>query len=308
MRHFTIALSSSTVYLKLICVALMWGGTFIAGRIVTADLSPALSALLRFGFAVILLVLILLKRTGGFPHLSAQQHILAILMGLTGVFAYNLFFFAALSRIEAGRTALFVSLSPILTILVMRIFFQEKLGRINYLGVCLALLGTLIVVSKGEFFAAFTQSFGAGEMMMCGAVLSWVIYTICFKQTSAPALTMTTYSVLWGTFFLFIILVPEFMQLSIVHISLHSWLSIIFLGVFGTVLAFIWYAEAIHQIGASRTIIFNNLVPVFAVLLAFLILNEPVTWSMLVGGSLSFIGVILTNKQKKRAIKVAIKT
>ncbi|MCU4389363.1 DMT family transporter [Acinetobacter courvalinii] len=299
MRHFAIALSSSTVYLKLICVALMWGGTFIAGRIVTAELSPTLSALLRFGFAAILLVLILLKSTGGFPHLSVQQHVYAILMGLTGVFAYNLFFFAALSRIEAGRTALFVSLSPILTILAMRIFFQERLGRINYLGVCLALMGTLIVVSRGEFFAAFAQSFGTGEMMMCGAVLSWVIYTICFKQTQIPALTMTTYSLLWGTGFLLLSAWPELRSSGLMDISWSSWLSILYLGAFGTVLAFIWYAEAIHSIGASRTIIFNNLVPVFAVLLAFLILNEPITWSMLVGGSLSFIGVILTNKQEK---------
>ncbi|MBJ9955657.1 DMT family transporter [Acinetobacter courvalinii] len=299
MRHFAIALSSSTVYLKLICVALMWGGTFIAGRIVTAELSPTLSALLRFGFAAILLVLILLKSTGRFPNLSVQQHVYAILMGLTGVFAYNLFFFAALSRIEAGRTALFVSLSPILTILVMRIFFQERLGRINYLGVCLALFGTLIVVSKGEFFAAFAQSFGTGEMMMCGAVLSWVIYTICFKQTQTPALTMTTYSLLWGTGFLLLSAWPQLRSSGLMYISWSSWLSILYLGAFGTVLAFIWYAEAIHSIGASRTIVFNNLVPVFAVLLAFLILNEPITWSMLVGGSLSFVGVILTNKQEK---------
>lgn len=117
MRHLAISLSSSTVYFKLICVAMMWGGTFIAGRIVAAELSPNLSALLRFSFAAILLVLILWKSTGGFPNLSVQQHVYAILMGLTGVLAYNLFFFAALSRIEAGRTALFVSLSPILTIL-----------------------------------------------------------------------------------------------------------------------------------------------------------------------------------------------
>lgn len=299
MRHFAISLSSSTVYFKLICVAMMWGGTFIAGRIVAAELSSTLSALLRFGLAAILLVMILLKNTGGFPNLSVQQHVYAILMGLTGVLAYNLFFFAALSRIEAGRTALFVSLSPILTILAMRIFFQERLRSINYLGVCLALFGTLIVVSKGEFFAAFAQSFGTGEMMMCGAVLSWVIYTICFKQTQASALTMTTYSVLWGTGFLLLSAWPELRSSGLMDISWSSWLSILYLGAFGTVFAFIWYAEAIHRIGASRTIVFNNLVPVFAVLLAFLILNEPITWSMLVGGSLSFIGVILTNKQEK---------
>ncbi|EOR07714.1 DMT family transporter [Acinetobacter genomosp. 15BJ] len=299
MRHVAISLSSSTVYFKLICVAMMWGGTFIAGRIVAAELSPTLSALLRFGIAAILLVIILLKSTGGFPNLAAQQHVYAILMGLTGVFAYNLFFFAALSRIEAGRTALFVSLSPILTILIMRIFFQERLRIINYVGACLALVGTLMVVSKGDFFAAFDQAFGAGEMMMCGAVFSWVIYTICFKQTRAPALTMTTYSVLWGTGFLLFDAWPELRSSGLMDISLCSWLSILYLGAFGTVLAFIWYAQAIHSIGASRTIIFNNLVPVFAVLLAFLILNEPITWSMLMGGSLSFIGVILTNKQEK---------
>ncbi|ENX34162.1 hypothetical protein F889_02826 [Acinetobacter colistiniresistens] len=296
MRHLAISLSSSTVYFKLIAVALMWGGTFIAGRILASEISPTLSAFLRFALAALLLIILLFKSSGGFPNLSGQQHLYAILMGLTGVFAYNLFFFAALSRIEAGRTALFVSLSPILTVLVMRIFFLEKLKKINYLGICIALLGTLIVVTKGHFFAAFNQAVGTGELLMCGAVCSWVIYTVCFKQTNVPALTMTTYSVLWGTLFLFISLMSQSIQFSITTISLSSWLSILYLGAFGTVLAFIWYAQAIQSIGASKTIVFTNLVPIFAVLLAFFILNEPITWSMALGAALSFIGILLVNK------------
>ncbi|ENU91561.1 hypothetical protein F971_02653 [Acinetobacter vivianii] len=296
MRHFAILLPRCTVYFKLICVALMWGGTFIAGRILAAEVSPALSALLRFSIAAILLLILLIKTTGGFPRLSTQQHIYAILMGLTGICAYNLFFFAALSRIEAGRTALFVSLSPILTVLIMRIFFHEKLSRIKYLGVCIALVGTLLVVTRGEVFNALQQSFGLGEMMMCGAVFSWVIYTLCLKHTNTSALTMTTYAVLWGTAFLFISSIPELSYKTLMNISLNSWLAVLYLGALGTVLAFIWYAQAIHAIGASKTIIFTNLVPIFAVLLAFFILKEPITGSMAVGAVLSFIGILLVNK------------
>lgn len=296
MRHLAISLSSSTVYFKLVCVALMWGGTFIAGRIVAAELPPTLSALLRFMLAALLLILLLLKTTGNFPSLSGQQHFYAMLMGLTGICAYNLFFFAALSRIEAGRTALFVSLSPVLTVLAMRVFFKERLNNINYLGVCIALIGTLTVVSKGAIFSALQQSFGLGEIMMCGAVLSWVIYTLSFKQTQASALTMTTYAVLWGTGFLLISAWPELGYRVLTDISWSSWLSILYLGAFGTVLAFIWYAQAIHRIGASKTIIFTNLVPISAVLLAYFILKEPITWSMAVGAALSFIGILLVNK------------
>lgn len=89
---------------------------------------------------------------------------------------------------------------------------------------------------------------------------------------------------------------PELSYKTFINISLHSWLAVLYLGALGTVLAFIWYAQAIHAIGASKTIIFTNLVPIFAVLVAFFILKEPITGSMAVGAVLSFIGILLVNK------------
>ena len=77
--------------------------------------------------------------------------------------------------------------------------------------------------------------------------------------------------------------------------SLADWTSILFLGVFGTVLGFVWYYEGIRKIGPTKAGQFINFVPISAVLLAFLILGEPITWSLLTGGLFVISGVYLTN-------------
>lgn len=141
-----------TIYLKLTCVAMLWGGTFIAGRVIAFEMPAQIAALMRFIVASILLMIILIKVEGSFKTINFKQHLLTACMGLTGVFAYNIFFFGALSHMQAGRTALFVSLSPILTIIAARIFFKEELSKFNYFGVVLAFFGTLLVVTKGHLF------------------------------------------------------------------------------------------------------------------------------------------------------------
>ena len=297
--------SDIKTYVKLTCVALLWGGTFIAGRMISTEIPTNIAALFRFLIASVLLLILVSKIEGKFVKLSFSQHVFTAGMGLTGVFAYNIFFFNALSYMEAGRTALFVSLSPVLTIIAARILFKEKLSIINYLGILIAFLGTLIVVTRGHLFSQFNSSFGLGELMMVGAVTSWVIYTVlCKKLVLLTPLVTTTYSTLWGTLFLFVSSIPNLSEFKNFEISLDIFLSITYLGVFGTVLAFIWYAQGIVRLGASRTVVFNNFVPFFAVLLSFCFLDEKLTGPMVNGGILSFIGVMLTNKKEVRMSRV----
>jgi drug/metabolite transporter (DMT)-like permease len=77
--------------------------------------------------------------------------------------------------------------------------------------------------------------------------------------------------------------------------SIADWMSISYLGIFGTVLGFVWYYEAIKKIGPTRAGQFINFVPVSAIVLAFLILGEPITWSLLLGGLFVSSGVYLAN-------------
>jgi len=260
--------------------------------------------LLVFFVASILLLLWLYIKEGNFPRLSLRQWGLTFFAGVTGIFLYNIFFFAALAEIPAGRTALLVSLNPIFTAIILFIFFKERLSGVHWFGIILALFGVTIVISHGDMINTLvnlSNALGKGELLMLGAVLSWSIYTILgrFTLKNLNPLVATTYATCIGFILLLLVTLYQYTNMPAeVFIELLTWkntTSILYLGILGTVLAFVWYYQGVAVIGASRAAIFTNLVPVFGVLLGFFFLKEPILWSMFIGGVITIIGVTITN-------------
>lgn len=290
-----------SVYLKLVCVALFWGGTFIAGRIVSTEIPHMIAAAGRFLVACVFLLLLAWRVEGGLPKLTRQQKHATFGLGATGIFLYNICFLAALERMPAGRSALFVSLSPIVTALSMALLFRERLGGLKWLGIGIAFIGAAIVLTRGDVFTVvhdISSSMGLGELFMLGAVGSWTAYTILGKHAlkGLTPIAATTYASLWG---LLLLSMGAINQLPLLDTSKLSWQvlsAIVFLGIFGTVIGFVWYYEGVKAIGPARTAVFNNLVPVFGVALSSIVLNEPILISMVVGGLLVIAGVSLTNR------------
>lgn len=287
---------------KLVLTAMFWGGTFIAGRVLAQAMPLMSAAFCRFLVAAVLLVLVAKKFEGGLPRLNRSQLATTAFLGFTGIFLYNLCFFGALARIPAGRTALFVSLNPIMTALAASLVFHERLGLRRWAGIAVAMLGAMVVITRGDFAGTlhdFHQSFGAGEMLMSLAVLSWAAYTLGSRkamETLSP-IAATTYATLWGLTFLSLGAAGEIVSVPWASFGWKIWLSILYLGAIGTVVGFIWYYQGIRAVGPSRTAIFTNLVPAFGVLLGALLLGENILASMLIGGALSAIGVSLTNRK-----------
>lgn len=93
-----------------------------------------------------------------------------------------------------------------------------------------------------------------------------------------------------------VVAVPELPTLQAAWSTAEVWFSLAFLGLLGTALAFVWYYEGLRQLGAARTVVFNNLVPVFAVLISWLVLNEPLNLSLIIGGVMAIAGVFLVNR------------
>jgi drug/metabolite transporter (DMT)-like permease len=89
------------VYVKLLLAAI-FGGTFIAGRVVAKDVGPFSAAFLRFAIATVFLLLFTWKTEGTLPIPMRRQIIHVILLGMTGIFSYNIFFFKGLKIINAG--------------------------------------------------------------------------------------------------------------------------------------------------------------------------------------------------------------
>ncbi len=293
--------SNYLTYLKLSLVALLWGGTFIAGRLIAQQVPHMIAAFLRFAIALSLLLPLLKIREGRLPRLNRQQLHATFALGATGIFLYNLCFFAALSRMPAGRTALFVALNPSVTALALVLFMGEKLSWQRYLGIALAFLGASIVISRGELFQFWHDialALGTGELFMLGAVSAWAAYTIIGRHAlkGLSPLAATTYASIWGALLLGLGAVLELPQLHLNQLNWQVWLALIYLGAGGTFIGFVWYYQGVQQIGPARAAIFNNLVPVFGISLAALLLNEPILKSMLLGGALTIAGVFLTNR------------
>jgi len=293
--------ASTIVSLKLLTMALLWGGTFTAGKVVTQSLPLHTAAFCRFLIAAILLLWLVKKSYGRLPILNRFQLCVTALLGFCGVFLYNVFFFSALSIIPAGRTALFVSLTPVLTALLASVIFRERLSLTQWLGILVASTGALIVVSKGALNSSMptlSHSFGWGELMMILAVLSWAGYTLLSRiamQTLSP-LVATCYATIWGLLFLSRGALGEFSAIDWLNLPPTLWLSLLYLGALGTVLAFIWYYEGIRELGPSRTAVYTNLVPAFGVLLSAILLDEEILVSMLIGGAILILGVWMTNR------------
>ena len=216
-----------SVYLKLVCVALFWGGTFIAGRIVSTEVPHMIAAAGRFLVACVFLLLLAWKVEGGLPKLTRQQVHATFGLGATGIFLYNLCFLAALQRMPAGRSALFVSLSPIVTALSMAVLFRERLGLTKWFGIAIAFFGAAIVLTRGDLYQVvhdISATMGSGELFMLAAVGSWTTYTILGKHAlqGLSPIAATTYASLWGLLLLSMGAVMQLPQLDATKLSCAS--------------------------------------------------------------------------------------
>lgn len=288
------------IYIKLLLTASFWGGTFVAGRIIAGNVGPCSAAFLRFLIASIFLYILTRRAEGKIPLIHYRQIVMVTLLGLTGVFAYNILFFKGLQLIEAGRAALIIAMNPILIALFSALFFKEKLGIIQFVGIIISVTGAIIVISRGDMASFFNEGLGIGEILILGCVASWVAFSIIGKTIvgSLSPLVSIFYSSTMGTLALFIPAYHEGIFSDWKNYMPADWLSLFFLAFFGTVVGFVWYYEGIRSIGPTKAGLFINFVPVSAIVLAWLLLAEPVTLSLLVGAVLVSIGVYLTNTVK----------
>jgi drug/metabolite transporter (DMT)-like permease len=243
------------------------------------------------------------KKARRLPPLTRAHALSVIVLGVTGVFVYNAMFFKGLSLIEASRASLIIAACPAFIALGSGVFFRERLGLVRVTGIGLSILGAATVISRGDLRRLWAGGVGPGELLILGCVLSWVAYSLMGKvvmRTLAPLVTVF-YSVAVGSVALFVSACFEGLGANLSRASALDWLAIVYMAVFATVIGYVWFYEGVKSIGATRAGLFINLVPVFAVLLAFLILGEPLTASVGVGAVLVLSGVYLTNRTPSSA-------
>ncbi len=287
-------------FARLVAVPAIWGGTFVGGKYVVASLTPLMGSFARYVIACVALLVAAFVLEGGLPKLTRQQLFGTLVLGLLGVFAYNLFFMGALARLPASRAALIIAMNPVITISLSSLLLGERLSPLRWVGVAVALTGVWIVVSHGDITSIASAGVGVGELFMLCAVTSWALYTVIGRQVlkGLSPLAATNYAALWGTLMLGAVAAPRFGELRAEQFDWKVVVSLLYLGILGTAVAFVWYYTSIKRLGASVSAIFTNLVPVFGVMISVLLLGESLLASMLIGGAVAICGVMMVSLLK----------
>ncbi|MGF6127677.1 drug/metabolite transporter (DMT)-like permease [Pseudomonas frederiksbergensis] len=303
--------SDVPVYLKLAAVTMIWGGTFVAGRFLADSLSPLFAASLRFLLASLALLMFVVLARVPLTRPSPRQWLQLALLGFFGIFFYNLCFFYGLHYINASRASLIVALNPAVIGLASWLLFKERLSRAKVAGIAICVAGAgLVIVSRNPQWLAANADAWIGDLLIFGCVVSWGVYSLFSKelnQTLGPVQTVT-YSILLGTAMLWLTSAVrgELSVDALLSLGPQQWLSLMYLGVLGSALAYIGYYDGIRKIGATRSGVFIALNPLTAVILGALLLGEQLTLTMCLGGGLILAGIYLCNKPLAQPVKKGI--
>jgi drug/metabolite transporter (DMT)-like permease len=214
-------------------------------------------------------------------------------LGLVGHFLYQFCFIAGVDETSVSNAALIIGSTPVVVALFSAVLGREHISRLHWLGAAISLSGLYLVVGRG---AAIDGATLRGDLMIVISVSCWAVYTLGASRLlrrHSPLFVTGTTMTLGGVPYA-IVMAPRVMRIRWAHVSAASWWSLIGSALLALCLAYlIWYV-AVQKIGASRTSIYSNLVPITAMLVAAVWLREPVSLAKLIGAAAVLGGVFLT--------------
>lgn len=259
----------------LILTALFWGGNAVAGKLAVGHVSPMLLTTLRWGLAMLVMLVL------GWPRLRAdwqrvRQHLLLLAgLGALGFTVFNIALYTALVYTTAINAAIEQAGMPALIFAANFLLFRLRVSWAQIVGFGLSLLGVIVVASHGDPARLLSLDLNAGDALMLAAILAYAAYTVALRFR--PAIHWHSLMImLTASAFLSCIpfAVAEIWVGKAIAPDALGWGVIIYTVAFPSILAQIFYIRGVEMIGANRAGLFINLVPVFATLLSLMVLGE----------------------------------
>lgn len=273
----------------------------MAGKYTTLDLGPLTTSLLRYLVAVLFLASLLVWTKPVSLRVKRRDWVPLLLLGSFGIVGYHYFFFSSLRYTELANTAIINAMNPIVTGMLAALFIGERLQLRNYLGVAIAAVGVLILITRGRIETLMGLDFNGGDVLMMLAVLSWVVYSLILRQLSQrySGYTLTFYAALSGVIQLIFLAVPEGAIAQVQSMSVASIGAIAYMGVGASGVGYFLYNLSVKDVGPTQTSSFvYSLVPIFVAILAFLFFRETVTPIMVASMVLIVVGLNFTLRSR----------
>lgn len=293
--------SSGVLFAVLACI--IWSGNFIAARAVIDEIPPVSLAFFRWATATLLLLLFAWKTVAQQREMILDAKAYFFWTSLFGVTIFNTFLYIAAHTTSAINMALIGTCSsPIFAVALAAVFLKERVTWMRVAGMLVMLAGIIYLLVRGSLDRLLSFQFTTGDLWVLGAAVFFAGYNVLVRKKPAG---VTGKAFLFTTFFTGTILLLPFYAWETWQGPPVAWsgslvLVILYLGLGTSVLAFLLWNASIARLGAARTALFGNLIPLFSSLEAVWLLNEQVSIVHLVSGLLIVAGLVIVNLKKAR--------
>jgi len=285
-------------YLEATFAATVWGASFIATKVALKDISPVTIVWLRFGIGLLVLgAAVALRKQFSLPKKNEWGYF--ALLGFLGITFHQWLQSNGLQTSEASTTAWIVSTTPVFMALLGWLILKEGLSLVRILGIALAFVGVLLVVSDGNLASISIGKFGApGDALILVSAVNWSVVSVLSRRRlrTTNAGLFVFYMMTFGWLFTSALVAFGGNYNEVPRLSFEGWVGITFLGVFCSGLAYIAWYDALQALTTASTGAFLYIEPLIAMLVAFVVLGEAITLASLVGGGIILFGVWLVNK------------
>lgn len=263
-------------YLLMIVTTLIWGGNAVASRLAVDNITPmALTCLRWVGVCLVMPLLVRRDLVVYWPQIRAHWRFVALL-GLTGFTGFNVLMYLAAYSTSAINIGILQGSIPVIVLIGAFFAYRIAITPMQALGVVVTLAGVAVTASRGDLDVLLGFRFVPGDLLMIMACVFYASYTVGVRNRPAvPALVFFTVASGFACLFSLPLFIGE-IALGVFHRPTPTgWAVLAFTVIMPSIISQLTFMRAIELIGPGRAGVFVNLVPVFAPLLAVLVLGEP---------------------------------
>lgn len=293
------------VQLAMAGAMIFWGVSFVASKIVLAELSPLTYMGVRFLLASLALTLVMIIR--GVPRFSVRRHILVALIALAEPVSYFLFETYGLTMTSATTVSLLIATIPLMVLVFARIFLNEPLSGRGFVAVLISIGGIALLVFGTEQTPALASegSISAhlvGVLLVFGAVISAATYITLARHVgrTTDSVNLTVVQTWWGAVVFVTLWRLQPASARAVELGVAGWGALLFLVLGATLAAFLLYNWALRHETATRAALYINGIPVVTAITAWVVLDERMTPFQFIGAALVIASVRLATWESRR--------
>ena len=289
-----------SVHLMLIAMSFIWGINFPIVKSALAELSPLSFNAIRFTTASLLLLALQYFREKNF---SIRRGDIGrfILLALVGNTVYQLFFIHGIARTTASNSSLILATTPIFIVFLGSILGVERITKPILQSIIISFTGIILIITGSGKPLTITDQSLIGDLLTIANPICWATYTVLSKPMlkEYTPLKLTSLTMAIGTIPLVLLSIPSLNGQNWKIVSTQAWLGLAFSAFFAISIGYLMWYTGVSLVGSARTALYENLVTVFAVVSAWIVLSENMSPVQIIGAFLVFVSLYLVQRNKR---------